>query len=364
MGSEEFADRVAALAALADPIRRELYLFVAAQPQPVSRDRAAEGVAVPRHTAKFHLDKLVAQGFLDTEFQRLSGRQGPGAGRPTKLYRRSGRELSVTLPERRYDLAGRLLAQAIDDSVRSGTPVLDALHTAAARLGGTLGDQVRRDLGPQPGPERRVRAVCTALAVHGYEPRCADATIALANCPFDALARDHTVIPVWRDLLADFVTPVAAFARLTGDGPGFLLECVDRGERWSRYSFVGRNPLATLVSRDGALEVRGDVPDGLPTDPTGRLTESWHRLVPVLAEEQRARRFRLYAIGVGGITDMGESVLRAFAPKFNARLQGFPFRELLQMMSASANAEQKGAGDEVFEKIFSQFKTQRPAWEA
>ena len=61
-------------------------------------------------------------------------------------------------------------------------------------------------------------------------------------------------------------------------------------------------------------------------------------LVPVLAEEQRARRFRLYAIGVGGITDMGESVLRAFAPKFNARLQGFPFRELLQMMSASANA--------------------------
>lgn len=87
-------------------------------------------------------------------------------------------------------------------------------------------------------------------------------------------------------------------------------------------------------------------------------------MVPVLAEEQRARRFRLYAIGVGGITDMGEQVLQAFAPKFHARLQGFPFRELLQMMSASANAEQKGAGDEVFEKIFSQFKTQRPAWES
>jgi anthranilate synthase component I len=83
---------------------------------------------------------------------------------------------------------------------------------------------------------------------------------------FRALARDHTVIPVWRDLLADFVTPVAAFARLTGEGPGFLLESVDRGERWSRYSFVGRNPRATLVSRDGALEVSGPVPDGLPTD--------------------------------------------------------------------------------------------------
>ena len=121
MSSEDFADRVAGLAALADPIRRELYLFVAAQPEPVSRDRAAEGVDVPRHTAKFHLDKLVEQGLLDTGFQRLSGRRGPGAGRPTKLYRRSGRELSVTLPERRYDLAGRLLAQAIDDSTMTGT---------------------------------------------------------------------------------------------------------------------------------------------------------------------------------------------------------------------------------------------------
>ena len=134
MGSDDFAERVAGVAALADPIRRELYLFVAAQPEPVSRDQAAEGVGVPRHTAKFHLDKLVEQGLLDTEFRRLSGRRGPGAGRPTKLYRRSGRELSVTLPERRYDLAGQLLASAIDDSTRTGTPVLDALHTAAAEL--------------------------------------------------------------------------------------------------------------------------------------------------------------------------------------------------------------------------------------
>ncbi|MQY10365.1 hypothetical protein SRB5_04730 [Streptomyces sp. RB5] len=106
------------------------------------------------------------------------------------------------------------------------------------------------------------------------------------------------------------------------------------------------------------------VTDGLPTDGTGHYTESWRRVVPVLGDEQLARRFRLYAIGVGGITDQGEAVLRELAPKFNARLQGFPFKELLQMMSASASAEQKGAGDEVFEKIFSQFRTQRPAWES
>lgn len=104
------------------------------------------------------------------------------------------------------------------------------------------------------------------------------------------------------------------------------------------------------------------ITDGLPTDRTGHLTDAWRGLVPVLEEAQRARRFRLYAIGVGDMTAHGQQVLRAFAPTFNASLQGFPFQQLLQMMSASANAEQKGAGDEVLEKIFSQM-TQRPAWE-
>ncbi|MGP3966956.1 vWA domain-containing protein [Streptomyces sp. 6N223] len=102
--------------------------------------------------------------------------------------------------------------------------------------------------------------------------------------------------------------------------------------------------------------------DGLPTDDTGHLTKDWQRLVPVLAERQRSRRFRLFAIGVGGLTERGERVLRSLAPRFNARLTGFPFRDVLQMMSASANAEQRGAGDEVFERIFQDL-TQRPAWE-
>ena len=91
--------------------RRALYLFVAAQPEPVSRDQAAAGSGLPRHTAKFHLDKLVEDGLLDTEFRRLSGRQGPGAGRPTKLYRRSERQVAITLPQRHYELAGQILAE-------------------------------------------------------------------------------------------------------------------------------------------------------------------------------------------------------------------------------------------------------------
>jgi anthranilate synthase component 1 len=83
---------------------------------------------------------------------------------------------------------------------------------------------------------------------------------------FRALARDHTVVPVWREVLADLVTPVAAFGRLVGDGPGFLLESVEHGERWSRFSFLGRQPAATLVARGRRLEVEGTIPDSVPRD--------------------------------------------------------------------------------------------------
>ena len=73
---------------------------------------------------------------------------------------------------------------------------------------------------------------------------------------FHALAATHTAVPVWRELLADLVTPVAAFARLTEGGePGFLLESVEHGERWGRWSFVGRRPAATLVTRGRSVEV-------------------------------------------------------------------------------------------------------------
>jgi anthranilate synthase component I len=83
---------------------------------------------------------------------------------------------------------------------------------------------------------------------------------------FRALARTHTVIPVWRELLADLTTPVAAFARLVGDEPGFLLESVEHGERWSRWSFIGRNPLATLTARGRTVVASGTLPDGMPVD--------------------------------------------------------------------------------------------------
>ena len=83
---------------------------------------------------------------------------------------------------------------------------------------------------------------------------------------FRRLAAEHSIVPVWTELLADLETPVAAFAKLVGDEPGFLLESVEHGERWSRFSFVGRDPSATLVLRNGALTVHGELPIGVPTD--------------------------------------------------------------------------------------------------
>lgn len=190
--ADDFAAQVAGVAALAEPVRRELYRYVVAQGDAVSRDQASAGVGIPRHTAKFHLDRLVQEGLLDTEFRRLSGRQGPGAGRPTKLYRWSGREVSVTVPERRYDLAGTLMASAIEESGRDRTPVLQSLHRVAAALGGRLGDQARTSAGRRPGRQRLVEAVCAILARHGFEPRREPGRVTLANCPFHALATEHT----------------------------------------------------------------------------------------------------------------------------------------------------------------------------
>jgi len=87
---------------------------------------------------------------------------------------------------------------------------------------------------------------------------------------FKDLARRYNVVPVWRELLADLTTPVAAFTRVVGDEPGFLLESVEHGERWSRWSFMGTAPTATILLRDGQLEIDGVLPVEVPTD-TGLL---------------------------------------------------------------------------------------------
>ena len=192
MIDNDLAERLAGIAVLADPIRRDLYLYVSGQPAPVSRDQAADGLAIARHTAKFHIDKLAAEGLLDASFKRLSDRRGPGAGRPTKLYARSSKQLSVTLPERRYDIAGQVLAGAIDSAATDGTRVTDAVTAAAHQWGRAIADQARAAAGSRPSSQRLVDCTCEALPRYGYAPARAGGIIVLNNCPFDTLAREHT----------------------------------------------------------------------------------------------------------------------------------------------------------------------------
>jgi predicted ArsR family transcriptional regulator len=189
---DDLVAQVSGVSALAEPARRALYLFVVAQAEAVSRDQAAAGAGLARHTAKFHLDKLVDEGLLDTEYRRLSGRRGPGAGRPAKLYRRSDRQVAVTLPPRQYDIAAQILASAIDGAARDGGPVLEAVQRAAAEAGARLGaEQEPRGGEPGGGPFDDLSSV---LAGYGYEPRAQGGVVELANCPFHALAREHTAL--------------------------------------------------------------------------------------------------------------------------------------------------------------------------
>ena len=87
-----------------------------------------------------------------------------------------------------------------------------------------------------------------------------------SRAEFASIARTHTVVPVWRELLADLTSPVAAYARIAAEDRSFLLESVEHAERWGRWSFIGRRPSATLISRGGRIAVEGRLPPGVPLD--------------------------------------------------------------------------------------------------
>jgi len=217
--AKSFPSRVASIAALAEPVRRALYLFVVGQPEPVSRDQAAEAVGVAHHVAKFNLDKLEEEGLLEVEYARPPGRRGPGAGRPAKHYRRASGEIEVSLPERRYDLAGQVMAEAIATSEQTAEPIGQALRSAARRTGQALGQRARDNAGARPRKSVIVSAVSEVLTEQGYEPRAEGKAIALANCPFHTLAQQHTDLVCGMNL--DLIEGV-----LEGVGPVALQACL------------------------------------------------------------------------------------------------------------------------------------------
>ncbi|GAA2588966.1 helix-turn-helix domain-containing protein [Actinomadura fulvescens] len=156
------------------------------QPAPVSRDAAAAALGLSRSTVVFHLDRLVGQGLLEVVTERRTG--GPGAGRPSKLYRRAPQQIAVSLPDRQYELAGRLLATAVQEAEATGRSPRTILDRLARELGEDIGRASRE---AHPGPDGRP-AVLDVLEDFGFEPQVTDPAIVLGNCPFHTLARQHT----------------------------------------------------------------------------------------------------------------------------------------------------------------------------
>lgn len=163
-----------ALSLLAEPVRRALYRYVVAAPAEVGRDEAADAVGCSRSLTAFHLDKLVEAGLLAVAYRRRSGRSGPGAGRPAKLYRPAETEHAVSLPPRAYATAAHLLAEVVEQAGLE-PEVQAAAHRAGAAAAGTA---------------TGASEIVAVLAARGYRPRRDGAEIRLRNCPFHVLVRE------------------------------------------------------------------------------------------------------------------------------------------------------------------------------
>ncbi len=176
-------DSIDAIAALGVPTRRRLYEYVVSREEPVGRDEAAAALAIGRPLVAFHLDRLARAGLLEVAYRRLSGREGPGAGRPAKLYRRAATAVEISLPARRYALAAGLFATALERAGRAGSDQQRGVLLDAARA---AGDQLGRGRA----------TLAEALDAGGFEPAPAapegpGQVIRLRNCPFGELLSEH-----------------------------------------------------------------------------------------------------------------------------------------------------------------------------
>lgn len=165
-----------AIALLQEPLRRSLYDYVVTQHRDVTRAEAADSVGIERTLAAFHLDKLVDAGLLDVTTGRVNGRAGPGAGRPAKLYRRSGIERQVSLPARDYQTAAEVLADAAE-SVRLDQVVYEAARAKGRAEWAESADNAKAELDE-----------LAMLNARGYELYPDGDVVRMANCPFDALS--------------------------------------------------------------------------------------------------------------------------------------------------------------------------------
>ena len=215
-----------AIGALHDPRRRAVYAYVSRQRHDVSRDEAAGAVVMSRGLASFHLDRLVRAGLLQVSYRRLSGRQGPGAGRPSKLYRRTDRQISISVPERRYELLAQLFADSLQAA--GGVRIKTGLLRAARRLGQALAATSRSQRPAGRGSARALRELLDGL---GAEPYADGALLRLRNCPFDTVASAYPelVCGTTLNLVEGIITGLRADRLKAGLDPGLGRCCVAIG---------------------------------------------------------------------------------------------------------------------------------------
>jgi predicted ArsR family transcriptional regulator len=215
--NQDLERRISGIAALDQPTRRDLYRLLTERDGWITRDDASEALGIPRSVAAIHLDKLADAGVVAVAYERTTGRTGPGAGRPSKHYRRSQLEVTASVPDRHYDFAGSLLASAIAEATRTGQPVRHCLSVTARAAGRLVGEEAASAAGGVAHTDDRRDAVLEVIARHGYEPRIGDrGEIELANCPFHRLAEEHRTLICGMnlDVLAGLLEGMDPTARL------------------------------------------------------------------------------------------------------------------------------------------------------
>lgn len=192
-----FSKDISAISSLDDAVRSQIYFYVSGAGADVSRDEAARAVGVSRRVAALHLDRLAKDGWLEVSFRRLGGRSGPGAGRTSKLYRRSEKRASVSVPARNYELMTRLLTSAVQ---------LRDVEPAAVEFGTKVGASVK---------PRNMNGVLENLVDSGFEPFLdAPGVVRLRNCPYHEAANETREVTCGLNLA--FMQGVTAGAGLEG----------------------------------------------------------------------------------------------------------------------------------------------------
>ena len=177
-------DAVDAVALLVEPARRQVFEHLQ-QAGAATIGELTAALGMGRTLVSFHLAKLVEAGFVEAV---APDRDVPALGRPAQRYRLTGRELVVSVPDRRYDLLAGVLLESLADH-RRGEPAQAAAERVARRRG--------EEVAAQWAPPRKGRATrwsrLEGLLSHlGYAPRRTEDGLTVRNCPFDRFRATNT----------------------------------------------------------------------------------------------------------------------------------------------------------------------------